>query len=584
MAIVATGQMTIVDLNDSKSLALYIGSSQPKNVVFNPNNNVYVPNYSSTSQVLTPQLFIAGSSSDVSVDAKSTRWYYQTNSSGALTEITANGGGYTLASSGVKTLTISSNVLSSNSSMTYICEMIYTDEDTGFDITTKAEIELVKLTNGSNGSDGSNGANAIMAVLSNDAQVIPTDSSGNNGNFTGAETTISVFVGASDNTSSWSASATPSSGVTGTLSGKTYTVTNMTVDTGYVDITVSRSGYASITKRFALSKSKQGTSGSNGSSPTTYWLIASVPAIGKDKSGNYVPSNIVISSKSQTGTSSPVSYSGRFKIEETTDNSNYTTKYTSSANQSSYTHTPSANIKALRISLYLANGTTNLLDQQIIPIVSDGTDGSNGTNGSDGQDAVLATVWTPDGNTLKNGSGTLSATCEVFKGATNVSASSYKWYIQDPTATTASGGDSDGGNGWRKLTSTYNAGVTGYTSSTITIPASAIASVESFKCVATYSGNKFQDICTVIDVTDPILVTIVGLSTFKNGQGSSDFTAKLYQNGSEVDSTGSGYTYSWSIYKSNGTLDSTFSKTGKTISVNASDISGRGNLICEVSK
>lgn len=577
MAIVASGQITLIDLNDSKQLVSYIGASQAKTVIYNPNNGVYTPNYANTNQVLTPQLFVAGTNQDLASQAKSTKWYYQTNSAGTPVEITESGGGYTLGTGSVKTLTISSNVLASAVTMTYICEMVFTDPDTGFDVITKADIELVKVTNGQKGTDGQDGRNAIMAVLTNDSHVIPTDESGENGNYIGANTTIVVYEGATDVSSSWTASATASSGVTGTLNDKTYTVTDMATDTGYVDITVSRSGYASITKRFNLSKSKKGE---DGTTPTTYWLISSVPAIAKTKAGSLVPSKVTVSAKSQIGTGSPTAYSGRFRISESTDGTTFTAKYTSSSDQSSYEYTPSTtNIKALKVELFLAGETSNLLDEQIIPVVTDGSDGR------DGIDSVIATVWTPDGNMIKNHEGTLKATVTVYKGTTEVTPSAFKWYIQDPTATTSSGGDEDGGNGWRLLTSTWNAGVTGYTTATITIPASAIAGVESFKCVAIYGENKYEDVCTVIDVTEPIVVSIIGLNTFKNGQGESSYTAKLYRNGMEIDTSGTEFTYKWYLYKENGQLDTAFgTKTGKTITVNADDFFVRANLVCEVSE
>lgn len=577
MAIVASGQITLIDLNDSKQLVSYIGASQAKTVIYNPNNGQYIPNYASTPQVLTPQLFIAGTSQDLASQAKSVKWYYQVNSGGNPIEITDNDSTYELGTDSVKTLTIKSNVLASAVTIKYICEMVFTDPDTGFDVITKADIELVKVTNGQKGADGKDGRSAIMAVLTNDSHVIPTDESGGNGNYTGANTTIVVYEGTTDVSSNWTASATASSGVTGTLNDKTYTVTNMTTDTGYVDITVSRSGYASITKRFNLSKSKKGE---DGITPTTYWLVVDTSVIAKTKNGNYIPAKITITSKSQTGTSAPTNYSGRFRISESTDGTTFTTKYTSSSDQATYTYPESdnfpSNLKAIKVELFRVGDTSSLLDEQVVPVVVDGTDGA---------ESVIATVWTPDGNMIKNSQGTLKATITVYKGTTQVTPSTFKWYIQDPTATTSSGGDTDGGDGWRLLTSNYNAGVTGYTTATITIPASAIAGVESFKCVVTYEGKKYQDICTVIDVSDPIVVTITGLSIFKNGQGESSYTAKLYRNGMEIDTSGTEFTYKWYLYKENGQLDTTFgTKTGKTITVNADDFFVRANLVCEVSE
>ncbi|MER2006506.1 MAG: hypothetical protein ABS939_03560 [Psychrobacillus sp.] len=576
MAIVASGQISLIDLNDSKQLQLFIGCNQPKTQIFNPNDNSYTPSWTSSKPVLTPQLFVAGTSTDIISQAKSINWY----EGNGTTPLTSNTN-YTIASTGVKTLTINTNILSSKNSQLFVCEVVYTDPSTGFDITTKADFEFVKVTNGQKGDKGDAGANAVTAVLSNDSQTVPTDKDGNNGVYGSAVTTISVYVGATDDTSNWSATASPSTGVTGSLSGKTYSVTGMTVDTGYVDITVSRSGYASVTKRFTVTKSKQGATGNTGSAgqnATAYWLVSSVPAIGKNIAGIYNPTTITVSAKSQTGTGTPANYSGRFIISESTDGSTFTTKYTSSANEASKTHTPSAGIKSVKVQLCLAGGTSNVLDEQIIPVVSDGATGASG------QDAVVSVVWTPDGNTVRNSSGTLTAEVNVYKGSSPVVPSAFKWYIQDPTATATSGGDADGGAGWRLLNSTYNAGVTGYTTSKITIPASAIASVETFMSIVTYSNVKYRDVCTVVDVSDPITVAVIGANTFKNGEGSTSLTAKLYRNGEEIDSGGTGYTYTWALYNADNSINSSFgTKTGKTITVSASSVNGRANLVCEVS-
>lgn len=104
----------------------------------------------------------------------------------------------------------------------------------------------------------------VVATLSNDSQTIPTDNAGNNGVYTGAVSTMTIYNGATDDSANWTVTAAPSSGVTGSLAGKTYTVTAMTVDSGYVDLTAARSGYASVTKRFTLTKAKAGVQGATG--------------------------------------------------------------------------------------------------------------------------------------------------------------------------------------------------------------------------------------------------------------------------------------------------------------------------------
>jgi len=221
----------------------------------------------------------------------------------------------------------------------------------------------------------------ILGFLDNDSVTIATDSAGNGGVYTNAVSRIYIYIGGTDDSVNWSVTTSPSSGVSGSLSGKTYTVSNMTVDNGFVDFTATKSGNANVVKRFSISKAKSGTIGQNA---TSYWLVTSVPAIGKSISGVYTPTSFTITGKSQTGTGSPANYSGRFVIDDSMDGVNYTNRYTSASDESIKSYTPLAGIKTLKVSMYLAGGTSSLLDQQIIPIVSDGSNGSNGTNGTNG--------------------------------------------------------------------------------------------------------------------------------------------------------------------------------------------------------
>ena len=127
-------------------------------------------------------------------------------------------------------------------------------------------------------------------------------------------------------------------------------------------------------------QSIRGSKGATGDASTTYSLIVSNLAIIKDKNGVISPTSITLTAKYQTGANAMANYSGRFKIETTTDNLTWVTQYTSSANEATKDWNVIDNIVAIRCSLYLKDGTTTLLDQQTIPIVSDGIDGTNGIN------------------------------------------------------------------------------------------------------------------------------------------------------------------------------------------------------------
>lgn len=97
--------------------------------------------------------------------------------------------------------------------------------------------------------------------LTNNSHQVATDAYGLNGNYFGCNTTIRIYLGNQEVSASWAITATPSSGVTGALDGRTYSVTDMTGDVGYVDFTASKFGWESISARFSIVKSKRGDAG-----------------------------------------------------------------------------------------------------------------------------------------------------------------------------------------------------------------------------------------------------------------------------------------------------------------------------------
>ncbi|MER2006505.1 MAG: hypothetical protein ABS939_03555, partial [Psychrobacillus sp.] len=279
------------------------------------------------------------------------------------------------------------------------------------------------------------------AVLNNDYQTIYTDKDGNNGNYSGAVSTITIYSGSKDDTSNWSISASTSN-ATGVLSGNTYTVTNLTADTGYVTFTATRSGYTTITKQFRLSKSKigsTGNTGATGSSATEYWLVTDVNVLQRNSS-SYYPVSITVSGKYQYGSGTPTAYAGRFVISESYDGTSYSVVSSSTANESTRVYTPSnQTIKIVKVQLYLAGGTSTLLDEQTIPIVEDGISGQSGDN------AKNLVVWTPEGDTIKNGENKVVAQADLYNGSDVIEGTNYRWYRENPNAS------SEGGEGWEEL-------------------------------------------------------------------------------------------------------------------------------------
>lgn len=151
------------------------------------------------------------------------------------------------------------------------------------------------------------------------------------------------------------------------------------------------------------------------------------------------------------------------------------------------------------------------------------------------------------------------------------------------------------GVGWSCLTSSNQRGVTaGWATNEITITADAVLNFETFKCsikdtdasAGNASANKVVcDILSFSDMSDPITVDLVSQKgfTIKNNSNDVDVKAILFRNGVELDSAGTSYTYTWKLWNSVGTsVVKTY--TGKAITVAKADVTGKGVLMCEVSK
>lgn len=116
-----------------------------------------------------------------------------------------------------------------------------------------------------------------------------------------------------------------------------------------------------------------GTYGDKGEDGRTYILQPDTLVIKQGANNVYTPRSVTFSSFYRDGTTaSRTPYSGRFKIEESTDGTNYYQKYVSSYNESSYTYAPtSTSVKSIRCTLYASGGTNTPLDIQTIAVVRD---------------------------------------------------------------------------------------------------------------------------------------------------------------------------------------------------------------------
>lgn len=294
---------------------------------------------------------------------------------------------------------------------TAVIKLLTTDDDV-YDIH-----QIIKLRDGAAGKD------VYSCVLSNDTQSVPCNANGSlySSSLTGADTTITIYKGGTNDTANWTITPTPSSGITGTWAEDTYkyTVTGITVDSGYVEFVCSKSGQGNITKRFSLNKDR------SGSDATIYQINAESTVLKLNASNVFTPASAKFSASKRVGnTTTATAYSGRFKVSESTDGSTYTVKYTSSSDQSSITYTPSStSVKVIKAELYTSGGTTTKLDDQTVTIISDG---KNGTNGTDGVSAVSTVLGNYSEVIPCNSNGSASAAKDItipyscYKGTTRI--------------------------------------------------------------------------------------------------------------------------------------------------------------------
>lgn len=219
-------------------------------------------------------------------------------------------------------------------------------------------------------------------------------------------------------------------------------------------------------------------------------------------------------------------------------------------------------------------------------------------NGTGIADAVIVA---PNGNIFKNENvSQLTVECQLWSGSTidtDVNESNYLWWKMDPNG---KGGSHNIGTGWTKLISGTNGYIITYRNATsvLTIPRSDVVSSEVYMCTiyCPSPGHKqvYKETINILDVTDPILVSInsTGGSVFKNGIGSTIFTAMLFQNSEQIDSAGTKYTYNWYKYDKNGQMvnkagefsdGSTPYMTGKSINITSDDVFEKATFRCDIS-
>lgn len=141
MAVISRGQITIVDLNDGKTVNLYLGSNVATTQIFNRENSSYVPSWTASPfLVITPEVFVTGISTNQVSQLKGVP-AWKINGSATLGTY-----GATAATTAPYALTIKNN-MTTVSQMHIECEVIYVDPDTPAITKAKTYITYTKTEN-----------------------------------------------------------------------------------------------------------------------------------------------------------------------------------------------------------------------------------------------------------------------------------------------------------------------------------------------------------------------------------------------------------------------------------------------------
>lgn len=127
--------------------------------------------------------------------------------------------------------------------------------------------------------------------------------------------------------------------------------------------------------RWTKIKGEQGDKGEQGVPGRTYFIELSSNILKRGQNDKVVPSTITAKAYYRDGDSATrTAYSGRWYVQTSTDGSTFTNVLVSTVNEPSKSYTVSSldrSIVFVRFILYAADGTTNQLDMQSVPVVID---------------------------------------------------------------------------------------------------------------------------------------------------------------------------------------------------------------------
>ncbi len=560
MPIIATGQISIVDLSDGKSLSCYITSNLPKTQILDPNPGGAVnPDWSGTPKLtLTPVVFANQTALALNATGLSITWKRKegAGSEAALATGEAVSGGI---------LTVSANKLTGVTSglLTYLCYVTYTDPETNIPVNVVADITFSQIQTA---------LNAKTAWISGE-QLFKYDASSNvtpqqitlTANVANVSITKWQYKNASDVWTDYPTTADNASITGSTLNVKPAHAV-FVGDGATLRIVTSD---ADVTDIITIYKVRDGASGSAGASAPMAFLTNENITFAGNVSGQVA---------AVTVTCNVVAYRGTTKTTPTVGTiTGAPTGMTVTKGSASGNEIPISIVIAANATLGGAGAQQGVLSVPVTaPVattlqirwskVNTGATGATGSPGATGADAVVFSLYAPSGTVFVNGAGNLTIQTAAYKGTAAITSGAT--YV------------------WKKYASGAWTTISGQTGSSLSVAGSTVDGVASYQCVMTYQSKTYTDTISLTDKTDNYQATIEssGGDVFKNAIGSSTLLCRLFQNGTEVDADGTGHTYKWYRRDKDGNaMDSgAVFATGKSLAIDGDDVNIKTTFICEV--
>ena len=152
MAIVATDQITLIDITDTRSVQVFLAHNHPVYQVYKPGENVFKPNWEEDSLKIVPSVYVSGILEDQIQNLVSVEWFID----GKLLKTTEE------TRVEKNSLEIKKNLLDKKDFIRVTIKIVYYDTSSGVFLNGVQSMEFVKVEKG---EDGRPGAVAVLEPL-----------------------------------------------------------------------------------------------------------------------------------------------------------------------------------------------------------------------------------------------------------------------------------------------------------------------------------------------------------------------------------------------------------------------------------